>query len=148
MEFIAQGHDSCCFVYAVANFQIYCGRPLPDLERAKDIACCRTGATIYCARVVEYFGAALKPTTIPGEVLSRGGILQILHPIVNGHSLFIYPENDHVVMVNSWLGPLVQPTSGDRLLAMTRDNLGAHWVRDEYYEHPRLPAGVPQGIQA
>ena len=62
MNFIAQGMDSCCFVYAVANFQIWKSVELPDLEKAKNIALCRNGSTIKHSAVVEYFGAELEKT--------------------------------------------------------------------------------------
>lgn len=132
MDWIAQGMDSCCFIYAVANYQIWCGQPLPDMERAKDIGSCRHGATINHAAVVEYFGAKLAPTMSVAEVFVNGGIININHPIWNGHSFFVFPEGDSITAVNSWLGPLVATGIGvHELMPYTSGSFGYHWCSCE-----------------
>jgi hypothetical protein len=106
-NFMAQKSGSCCFVYAAANCLIYLKKRLPNLEKAKDIACCRNGGTIGESKVIEYFKAPLEKTRNPKKVYKNGGILSILHPIFNGHALFLYPEENGLTLVNSWLGPNV-----------------------------------------
>lgn len=132
--FIAQDMDSCCFVYAVANFQVWKGKELPDLEQAKDIACCRHGSTIKHQDVVDYFGAELKKTHDEVAVFESGGIVNIRHPIWNGHSFFLYPTARHdkelvLTAVNSWLGPLVAEGLSDReLIHFIDEQFGYYWV--------------------
>ena len=112
MKFLSQESGTCCFVYAVANYQIWRGvaiSDLPDFEKAKDIACCLSGSTIKHQEVVDYYDADLDPTEDALAVLNRGGIINIMHPFCNGHCFLVYPEaaeaNDHsVTAVNSWLG--------------------------------------------
>lgn len=132
-NYIAQGMDSCCFVYAVANFQIWKGKELPDLERAKDMACCRSGSTIGHQKVVDFFGAELKKTHDEMAVFEHGGILNIHHPIWNGHSFLVFPTDRGLTAVNSWLGPLVAEGLGKmELIRFISEQYGYYWVtKDE-----------------
>jgi len=138
--YIAQEMDSCCFVYAVANFQIWKNKPLPDLEQAKKIACCHNGSTIRHQEVVDYFEADLKKTHDEMAVFECGGIVTIHHPIWNGHSFFLYPtarQNREIVLtaVNSWLGPLVAEGLGYReLIHFISEQYGYHWVGTDGFE--------------
>lgn len=132
--FIAQEMDSCCFVYAVANFQIWKEKELPDLEQAKDIACCRNGAALNHQNVVDFFGAELKRTHDEMAVFESGGIVNIRHPIWNGHSFFVFPTAHHdrqfvLTAVNSWLGPLVAEGLSDlELKHFIDEQFGYYWV--------------------
>lgn len=132
MNFIAQGMDSCCFVYAVANFQIWKGIELPDLEKAKDLALCRNGGTIKDTKVVEYFRAELEKTDSYEQVFEKGGIININHPIWNGHTFLVFPTERGITAVNSWLGPLVAEGLGRREImqfAPIRHNqFGSLWM--------------------
>lgn len=106
-DWIAQGQDMCCFVYSAANILVYEGRPVPDLEPIKDIGCCRNGATIHRHKVLNALGLSLRETNRAEEVFANGGILIILHPIWNLHAIFVTPkENEHVIAINSFLGPV------------------------------------------
>jgi hypothetical protein len=109
-RFIAQGNDSCCFVYACANAMIYMGREVPDLESVKDLAACRSGNTIHTQAVVDAMGLNFLKTKDPSDVIENGGILGIMHPIYNGHAVFVVPcrrgsDRDMLLAINSWLGP-------------------------------------------
>lgn len=128
MNWISQGMDSCCFVYAVANFQVWRGVPLPDLEEAKDIGLCCHGSTLRHKAVVDFFKAPLDATEDAGEVLRDGGVITIHHPIWNGHSFCVFPTDRGITAVNSWLGPLVAEGLGDdELLQFVSDHYGPHW---------------------
>jgi hypothetical protein len=127
--YIQQGMDSCCFVYAVANFQIRRGKPLPDLEQAKDIALCRNGSTIRHDDVVNFFHARLERTDDPKKVLEKSGIINIHHPIWNGHCFLLFPEERGITAINSWLGPLVAKGLGEReILQFVSKQYGSFWV--------------------
>lgn len=129
MKFIEQGMDHCCFVYAVANFQIWKEKEIPDLEVAKDIGKCRDGGVINPRAVVEYFQADLKSTINYNEVFEKGGIINIKHPVWNGHSFFMFPIDDSsVVAVNSWLGPLVTRAYRDDFLQFVSTQFGSFWA--------------------
>jgi hypothetical protein len=136
--YIAQLQDTSCFVVAIANCLIYLGLPVPDLEKAKDIAACRNGSTIHTKAVVEFMGAPLKPTRnryAYRQVFKHGGILTIMHPICNGHSMFVFPDKKDkrlVTAVNSWLGPNVYTLAPETLIRFIQPkcNIGMHWVLD------------------
>jgi hypothetical protein len=135
-DYIAQEMDSCCFVYAVANYQIWKGEELPDLEQAKHIACCGNGSTINHQEVIDYFGACLQKTHDEAAVFEHGGIININHPVWNGHSFFLYPtvrRDKEIILtaVNSWLGPLVaEGLSNIELLHFISEQFGYFWVGD------------------
>lgn len=134
----AQAEDTSCFVVAVANCLIHLGLSLPDMKKAVEVAGCQYGSTIHTEDVVEFMGAPLKPTRSRREytqVFKHGGVLTIMHPIVNGHALFVAPDPDDrrlVVAVNSWLGPNVFTVSHKTLekYIMPRCHIGCHWVID------------------
>lgn len=133
---LAQGHDTGCFVYAVVNSIIAEGRPGPkeqNLEEAFDIAGCLHGSTINRPGVVEFFDAHLLPTEYPEEVLQRGGILNIWHPIFNGHSFYLDHECEDdaaLRLINSWLGPPVALNVSQReVRPYVTNRCGPHWVR-------------------
>lgn len=121
--------DTCCFVYAVANAVIHLGMVPPDIEAAKDIACCRTGSTVSPERVVETVGAPLETTDDVELVISKGGVLTIQHPIYNLHAVLAYPEDGNLVLVNALLGAVVQRVHPDavRRLMPGKQNC-KHWV--------------------
>ena len=145
-DFIAQGMDSCCFVYAVANFQIWKGKKLPDLEQAKEIACCNGGSTINAQGVVDFFNAGLEKTVDIQAVFKHGGIINIRHPIWNGHSFLVFPTARHgdeftLTAVNSWLGPVVAcGLEGQELKPFVCEQLGYFWVATDGFEVEKQPA--------
>ena len=136
-QYLAQETGTCCFVYAVANSLIYLGLSVPDLEEVFDIACCRTGSTIHHQKVVDHMKAPLEPTMDHKLVYQRGGILNIWHPIWNGHAFFLYPtgKQEEVVIINSWLGPNVVRCGARELdqFVPKQNNIGKHWVLRRKY---------------
>jgi len=138
-RYLAQDEGSWCFVCALYNCAIYLDRETPDLERAKEVAKCIHGCTIAHREVVEFFDLPLVPTDDLGEILERGGIPTVRHPIFNGHSFFVYPDGPgSVTMINSWLGPLVATGIGHaEVLQFASDSFTSQWVFDEPL--PRMP---------
>ena len=138
MKFLSQEDGSCCFVYAVANCLIYLGLPVPDLEECFDVALCRHGSVIDPTGVVDFMKAPLEGTTDVDLVFSRGGVLNIWHPIYNGHCCFIFPDDIGITAVNSWLGPNVSDHLGIKELKQfvnSKINLGVYWnLRDSSRE--------------
>ncbi len=136
-SWFAQSHDSCCFVYAVANAMIAKGEEITDaqIQEACDIGCCRTGSVIGSAKVVKFFNAPLEPTDWPEEVLQRGGLLSICHPIINGHIFYVDQESHDegsLRLINSWLGPTVMLNVGMReVRPYVSNRYGSHWVLKE-----------------
>ena len=135
-KFIAQGQDTSCFVVAVANCLIHLGLPVPDMKKAIEVAGCQYGGSIHTQDVVEFMEAPLHPTRSRWDykqVFKHGGILTIMHPIVNGHALFVAPDpNDRrlVIAVNSWLGPneyTLSPKTLEKYVT-PRCHIGCHWV--------------------
>lgn len=125
----SQGQDTSCFVVAAANAAVYAGIGKKfSMEEAKDIALCRHGGTINCRGVVDYIGTPLRPVKTPRMVLARGGIINIMHPIFNGHSIFIFKDGRGYTMINSWLGPnVLRGICKETILKFTCDRLGHHW---------------------
>jgi hypothetical protein len=133
--------DTCCFVYAAANLIIHEGKECPIItEGVKGLARCYDGATIDQKSVLGFFGQELDMEATPhvGRVFERGGILTILHPIWNLHSVAVVPVADHmerrVWAINSFLGPHVMLIPPQLLEVYCReDELGrpidTHWVR-------------------
>jgi hypothetical protein len=131
---IVQGNDSCCFVYAVVNCLIARGLSPPTeamLEKAFDIACCRIGSTIAPEKVVAFFEAPLIKTEYPEEVFQQGGILQIWHPIFNGHSFYLDQEckdEGGLRLINSFLGaPVALNVGKSEIRPWATNRCGPHW---------------------
>ena len=128
-EYLSQSCGSCCFVIAAINCLIHHKMPVPDLEKAYDIAKCKTGNSINCQSIIDYLGAPLLPTDDYWLVLYNGGILNIMHPIFNGHSIFVFPVNGGIRLINSWLGPNVVTVGVNeiRKFLPVHNNLGLYW---------------------
>ena len=125
--YFAQTAGTCCFVYAVANCLLYLRQPVKALDVAMDVAKCRTGSTIDHKGVIAYFGAPLVEASYDA-VLECGGVLNIMHPIFNGHSLFVFPEAGGLTLVNSWLGPnVIRGVGRDEVLRWVSDSVGSHY---------------------
>jgi hypothetical protein len=114
MEFLTQDIDFSCFVVAAANLAIFLGIEVKDLEVAKNIARCKNGATICKEEVLCYLGVehtyGFKLVKLEDDnwlTKTKPGIITINHPIFNFHSVFSFPENGKITLVNSWLGPHV-----------------------------------------
>lgn len=133
MRYVAQEDGSWCFVCALANCAIHLGREPLDLAAAKKIARCEHGPVVAHQEVVTWSGLPLYPTEDSTEVLGRGGIISIQHPIYNGHSFFLFPDGEKTVsLVDSWLGPLVARGIGwSELSPFIASNFGYYWV---FYE--------------
>jgi len=133
-DWFAQSHDSCCFIYAVANTLIAQGRDVTNdqIEEACNIGACKTGACIGCEKVIQYFDAPLVSTQYPEEVLQQGGILTIQHPIFNGHYIYVDHEcadKGALRLINSWLGPTVTLNVGKReIRPYVTNRCGGHWI--------------------
>jgi len=132
MEWVLQGQDSCCFVYAAANVLVYEAKPVPNLEPIKDIACCRHGATIHTTKVLEALGLSLRRTDQAEDVFRNGGILTIHHPIFNLHSVFVAPQQSgRVLAVNSFLGPTAFSLEPEVLARfLPKAHLSRHYARN------------------
>ena len=130
IKYIRQDGGSCCFVIAAANCLLHHGMLVPDLEVAYDIAKCRNGGAVCAQAVIDYLEAPLRATDDHELVLENGGIINIIHPIFNGHSLFVFPVEDGLKLVNSWLGPNVITSAADEIgkLIPEHHNLGSYWV--------------------
>ena len=112
LSYISQQQNSSCFVVAVANAAINAGLPVPDLSVACIIGKCNTGCVIEHQAVIDYINVPLKGCLDVDMILRTGGIVTILHPIFNLHSVFVYPASTgYVLAVNSWLGPNVMVIS-------------------------------------
>jgi len=111
-NFIKQEKGSCCFVYAVINCLIYLKKEIKNKEKAFDIAGCKNGSTIYHQKVIDFLNCPIKLTSNEQTVFKKGGIINIMHPIYNGHSVFIFPEKEGLTLVNSWLGPNIMKNIG------------------------------------
>lgn len=131
-KYFSQVGGTCCFVCGVANCLIYNDLPVPDLEEIFEIACCIHGSTIHHQEVVDRMNAPLEPTMDHKLVYEKGGILNIWHPIWNGHALFIYPAGDEeVYAINSWLGPNFMKCGVRELdqFVPERHNIGRYWAQ-------------------
>lgn len=127
--YLSQDGGSDCFVIAVGNCLIHRGIEVPDLDRARDIAHCRNGATIEHQKVVDFMEAPLTEIDNPEIVLGSGGVLNIMHPIFNGHSVFVFPVEEGVGAINSWLGPNEITVTFNEIRQFLPENgsLGPHW---------------------
>lgn len=128
-KYLSQEGGTCCFVIAAANCLIHNNLPVPDLEKAYDIAGCRTGSTINYQGTIDYLKAPLTSTDDYKQVLEHGGIFIIMHPIWNGHAFFMFPYKEGVVVVNSWLGPNVTRVGKEEICQFLppHNNLGLYW---------------------
>jgi len=106
MKYKSQGQDTTCFPVALVNCGIYKGIKL-NLRQYIKMGHCESGAVIGANKLVLHSELPLKKTNDFDLVCKNGGILAIMHPICNLHAVFIQPidDPDHVLMVNSWLGP-------------------------------------------
>lgn len=117
MEYMEQKQGSTCVAVAIVNTCRYLGLNSPDFDDLTKELCCVGGAAIGVSTVINRVfgkrlvkcdfrrGGLVKPFR-RGAAFS-GGILMIMHPIVNLHALFYYPEGEGFTLVNSWLGPNV-----------------------------------------
>ncbi len=99
--YLIHGHDYCCFAYAVANCNIYCGKWVDEFQL---FTACKLGKTDQQS-VIDFLKAPLKK--IDKAVFEKGGIIHIIHPIYGRRAVFIAPEDQHILLINSWLGPPV-----------------------------------------
>ena len=141
MDYLFQPQDTSCFVVAAANSLIYLDKPVPDLEKAKDLAKCRNGPTICPDQVIVYCKLPMIKTADPKEIYKNGGILIISHPVFNLHAVFVAPieDSDRVLVVNSWLGPNeLSLTHSEISKFVARYKYIRHWVFKERHEKVKL----------
>jgi hypothetical protein len=152
--FVVQENDSACFVYAVANAAVAIGRqPFSDamLDDLKRIGCCHQGAALHRPAIIDkadfspsgggLVWPSLRWTKSPKAVMDNGGVMTILHPICNFHSMLLMPHSrkDGYVAVNSFVGPSVF-TMADTDLAKFMPPWPwqhDHWAFSKRVEFPR-----------
>ena len=137
--FLSQESGTTCFVVAVYNFLVHKGLKPFDFETGVDVAAARNGAAIFTQELIEWSAAPLVEASNYRDVLQWGGILSIMHPICNGHTLFVFPDGRwSVTMVNSWLGPNVYRGIGwseiEPFIAERQNlHIGSNWVDSEAF---------------
>lgn len=139
-QFLPQQTGWDCFPIAVANSLIYLGCLGANLKQARKIAKCENGGTICPRAVVEFMRAPLSETWDAWDVVATGGIVSIMHPVYNGHAIFVFPQDGfrsyQFTVVNSLLGPTVYPNwTMPHLSPYLRTNFGPFWVIDRNSIH-------------
>jgi len=105
-----------CMLFALYNAGVYAlefsGKVLPfaywDLYRMLDeyLPECETGPMIHKQECIDKYKLPLVKAADAEEVVKYGGVLSILHPIWNGHAMFVQPadEKGYLWAINSFLG--------------------------------------------
>lgn len=132
-NYIAQTGGTCCFVWGALNCMRYLGREFPeDIKGLCEYACCMSGPATRPRETIAELELPLVKVDQPDAVFERGGILKVMHPIINGHAFFVYPINrTRIVAVNSWLGPNRFDTDPMLIRPLVKNHLGGHWVLEE-----------------
>lgn len=131
-KYFSQPQDTCCFVYAVINAAVDDGVDVLDymVGYSKLISKCSSGPTLDHQAVLDSMGLKMKKVSSSKLVLSKGGILTIMHPIYNLHSMYCKPlKDDTVLLVNSWLGPLEHHIDIETVITYLPPPQINHWVR-------------------
>lgn len=103
MQFRSQGQDTSCIPVAIHNAAIYLNITPPDNELP-----CETGSAIGADKFIEdFFQGSMVKCNEYDEFVKTGGILTINHPIFNFHAICAFPDDNGLMLVNSWLGPNV-----------------------------------------
>ena len=111
--------STCCALYAMYNAGVYRlnlhakVEPMTYWSLAKMLdeylPKCDKGPMLRSDKsaCIEKYKLPLVQAAGPEEVISSGGVLSIMHPIWNGHAMFIEPPDTNGVawVVNSFLGP-------------------------------------------
>jgi len=130
-EYFRQRQDTTCFPTAVFNCMIHQGYAVSadTLNKAIKVAKCKHGNTIDPSGVVKTFKAPLTTTKSFWQVFTDGGIIHILHPVFNGHSFYVHPNEDgkRLVCVNSWLGPFEMEVEAAQIIPFIKENFGDFW---------------------
>ena len=103
MKFISQKQDTTCVPVAMKNCAIYLNKKF-NLKKYIKFCCCDNGAAIRVDEAIKHSRLPLKKTKLINKIFKNGGIITIMHPIVNLHSIFCYPVDNKVTLINSWLG--------------------------------------------
>ncbi len=118
IKYLEQKQDSTCVAVAIVNACRYLGVNEPDLDYLVSALCCRGGAAIGTKRVIKQIFDDRIVNCSDFHYFSRtGGILTIMHPIMNLHALLCYPEGAGFTLINSWLGPNVLKNIGHEEIA-------------------------------
>lgn len=121
--YLIQEQDNCCFVYAAANCSIYRG---DWIDEYKLFTACKLLKTDVQS-VVDFLKAPLKKTEDENVVFQKGGIVHLVHPVYNGHPVFILPEEEHVLLINSWLGPPIIKMEIENVKKHVAKEFGSFW---------------------
>jgi len=103
MRFVSQKYNTNCFPVALKNCAIYLTRKL-DQSRFIKFCACNTGRSLNIETAIMLSGLPLEETKNLEDIFKNGGIITIMHPIINLHSVFCYPYKDRIMCINSWLG--------------------------------------------
>jgi len=112
--FLGQGNDSTCAAVAIVNACLHLGLEPPPLNSLVAEMHCDTGGAIGLdTTVLRVLGPAVRKCDDPEPLFEAGGILTIMHPIFNLHTLLCVLDgrfdggSTRYTLINSWLGPLV-----------------------------------------
>lgn len=98
--------DTTCFPVALVNCGKYVGKNV-NLKKYIKFCCCHNGSALRVNEAIENSKLPLEKTDEYDMVVLYGGIITIMHPIFNLHSVFIHPLDGTYLIsaVNSFLGP-------------------------------------------
>ena len=118
--------DTTCFPVALVNCGKYIGKRV-NLKKYIKFCCCNTGSALREGEAIEDSKLPLEKIDEYNMVVLYGGIVTIMHPIFNLHSVFIHPiDNTHLICaVNSWLGPnevRLSPGELEKFFPGTKEN--------------------------
>lgn len=90
VNYLAQGKDSCCVLYALCNALRFFGKdsPEPSQDEWKNLAGmigCSGGAAIFTERVAWYLG--LRRIKVPFDLIEPPAMLSVINPNPRGHTL-------------------------------------------------------------
>ncbi len=128
-----QKQNNTCVAVAIINACRYLELDDPNFDDLTKELHCRNGGAIGTKSVIKrIFGDRLVECNNFHEFSKTGGILTILHPLFNLHTLFCYPEDEGFILVNSWLGPNIMRNIGYNEIAYSM--LPRHAGQQEFWK--------------
>lgn len=115
MKFVAQKYNSQCFPIALKNCAVYLNKKLNLYEYIRFCGC-NKGRALNTEMAVLKSGLPLEKTDKIEDVFEHGGIITIMHPIFNLHSVFCFPKDNKIILVNSWLGSNELPLEKEEIM--------------------------------
>ena len=105
MRYVAQKYDSNCFAVALKNCAVYLGIKF-DVNRFIRLAGRAKVGGGLAKSLIQLSKLPLEETNDINNVFENGGIITIMHPLINLHSTFCVPmkDKDKVMLINSWIG--------------------------------------------